>query len=208
MNEKHHLISPSTLAWYFLKTLQHAWKHCTMMWCFALIWFKPVINLFLVNTLKYVFHLCYILCVFLNCITLCNCLYSLSLPFFCFSASRTRNFVFLIFKIQQYGGGDEFTFFQGIYVRIDISIFIRPMITKFDKQIHLQELTQLRLIKMGMVQLGRMVAYLDKFHPIKSNDPLITWSCKITWQTKIVISPLPQCLWQSNLAESPLPQCF
>ena len=155
------------------------------------------------------FHLCYILCVFLNCITLCNCLYSLSLPSFCFSVSRTRNFVFLISKIQQYGGGDEFTFFQGIHVRIDIridiSIFIRR---KFEKQIHLQELIQLRLIKMGMVKLGRMVAYLDRLHPIKSNDPLITWSCKITWQTKIIISPLPQCLRQSNLAESPLPQCF
>ena len=45
--------------------------------------------------------------------------------------------------------GDEFTFFQGIHVRIDIridiSISTRPMITKFGKQVHLQDLTQMRL---------------------------------------------------------------
>ena len=33
----------------------------------------------------------------------------------------------------------------------------------------------------------------------KSHDPLITWSCKITWQTKIVIFLLPQRLWLPNL---------
>ena len=41
--------------------------------------------------------------------------------------------------------GGEFRFFQGIHVRIDIridiSISIRPMTNKFDKQIHLRELT-------------------------------------------------------------------
>ena len=45
----------------------------------------------------------------------------------------------------------EFGFFQGIHVRIDIridiSISIRPMTTKFGKQVHLQDLTQMRLIK-------------------------------------------------------------
>ena len=49
----------------------------------------------------------------------------------------------------------EFSFFQGIHVRIDIiidiSIFIRPMITIFDKQVHLQDLTQARLIKRELV---------------------------------------------------------
>ena len=47
--------------------------------------------------------------------------------------------------------GGEVSFFQDIHVsieiRIDISIFIRPMIIKFGKQVHLQELTQMRLIK-------------------------------------------------------------
>ena len=41
--------------------------------------------------------------------------------------------------------GVEFSLFQGIYaridIRIDISISIRPMITKFGKQVHLQDLT-------------------------------------------------------------------
>ena len=47
--------------------------------------------------------------------------------------------------------GGEFSFFQDIHVRIDIrsdiSISIRPITTKFGKQVHLQDLTQMRLIK-------------------------------------------------------------
>ena len=47
--------------------------------------------------------------------------------------------------------GGEFSIFQGIHVRfdirIDISISVRPMITKFGKQVHLQDLTHMRLIK-------------------------------------------------------------
>ena len=46
--------------------------------------------------------------------------------------------------------GGEFRFFQGILeridMRIDISISIRPMTTKFGEQLHLQDLTQMRLI--------------------------------------------------------------
>ena len=34
---------------------------------------------------------------------------------------------------------------------------------------------------------------------IKLHDPLIMWSCKITWQIKNVFSPLPQCLKPPNL---------
>ena len=51
--------------------------------------------------------------------------------------------------------GGELSFFQGIHVRIgirsDISISIRTMITKFGKQVHLQDLTQMRLIKQVLV---------------------------------------------------------
>ena len=47
--------------------------------------------------------------------------------------------------------GGEFSFFQDtlvrIDIRIDISISIRPMITIFGKQVHLQNSTQMRLIK-------------------------------------------------------------
>ena len=92
--------------------------------------------------------------------------------------------------------GSEFSFFQDIYVRIDIRIdifiSIRPMATKFDKQLYLQDLPQMRLIKQFLVtslhqdhvinlkhyisttrepmatKLGRMVTYLDMLLPIKS----------------------------------------
>ena len=39
-------------------------------------------------------------------------------------------------------------------------------------------------------KLGRMMTYLDWLLPIKSHDHMITWSCKITWQTKVIIYPL------------------
>ena len=45
----------------------------------------------------------------------------------------------------------------------------------------------------------RMVNYREGFPPVKPHDLLITWSHKITWQTKIIISPRPQCLWPPNL---------
>ena len=52
--------------------------------------------------------------------------------------------------------GGEFTFIQGFHVRndirIDISISIVPMITKFGKDGHLQDLTQMRLIKQVLVK--------------------------------------------------------
>ena len=95
--------------------------------------------------------------------------------------------------------GSEFNFFQDIYVRIDIridiSISIRPMTTKFDKQVYLQDLPQMRLIKQVLVtslrqdhvttlkhsisatrvpmatKLGRMVTYLDMLLPLKSTWP-------------------------------------
>ena len=51
--------------------------------------------------------------------------------------------------------GGDFSFFQGIHLRIDIrmgiSISIRPMITKFGMQVYLLYLTQMRLIKQVLV---------------------------------------------------------
>ena len=51
--------------------------------------------------------------------------------------------------------GGECSFFQGIHVRtdirIDISISMRPIITKFGKQVHLQNSPQMRLIKLVLV---------------------------------------------------------
>ena len=45
----------------------------------------------------------------------------------------------------------EFSFFKEIHVRIHISISVRPMITKFGKLVHLQDLTQMRPIKHVLV---------------------------------------------------------
>ena len=49
----------------------------------------------------------------------------------------------------------EFSFFQDIQVtidkRIDVFISIRPMTTKFGKQIHLQDLNQIRRIRQVIV---------------------------------------------------------
>ena len=36
--------------------------------------------------------------------------------------------------------------------------------------------------------LAAWYCYLDQLQPIKSLNPFITWSCKITWQTKTIIS--------------------
>ena len=48
-------------------------------------------------------------------------------------------------------------------------------------------------------KLGRMVIYLDGILSLKSKNPLITWSCHITWQTKTIISPLLQWPWPPNV---------
>ena len=46
-------------------------------------------------------------------------------------------------------------------------------------------------------EFGRMMIYLETLLAIKSQNPLITWSFKITWQTR-----LPQCLWPTFLFSS------
>ena len=51
-------------------------------------------------------------------------------------------------------------------------------------------------------KLARMVIYLDRLLIIKSYKALILWSCKVTWQTKSIISLLQECLWQPNLTDS------
>ena len=94
------------------------------------------------------------------------------LLFFCQRYPRLPNCksVFLILIISQYGRSRWWVqLFQGIRVRIDIRIDIfisvRRMTTKFGEQVHLQDLTQMRLIKQ------------------------VLYYFKITWQTKN-ISPL------------------
>ena len=43
-------------------------------------------------------------------------------------------------------------------------------------------------------KVGRTVAYFESLLTIKLFYALITWSCKVTWQTKIIYSQ-PECLW-------------
>ena len=40
-------------------------------------------------------------------------------------------------------------------------------------------------------KLGRMVIYLKGLLTIKSHNALIIWCCEVTYQTKIIISVLP-----------------
>ena len=43
----------------------------------------------------------------------------------------------------------------------------------------------------------KIVTYLDGLLPIKSHGPFIRWSCKVTWQTKTIISQQ----WSPNLSD-------
>ena len=55
--------------------------------------------------------------------------------------------------------GGELSFFQGIHVRTDIginiSISIRPITTKYGKQVHISELAQMGLLKQVLVTPSR-----------------------------------------------------
>ena len=48
-------------------------------------------------------------------------------------------------------------------------------------------------------KLVRVVTYLEWLPPIKLLKLLATWSWKMIWQTKIIISQLLQCLWPPYL---------
>ena len=44
-----------------------------------------------------------------------------------------------------------------------------------------------------------MLIYLEQLSPIKLLNTLATRSCKVTWQTKTIVSTLRQCKWPANL---------
>ena len=46
----------------------------------------------------------------------------------------------------------------------------------------------------------RVVTYNEELPSIKSEDPLITWSCKFMSQIKYVLFLLPQGFWLLNVA--------
>ena len=104
--------------------------------------------------------------------------------------------------------GGELSFFQNIHVkidiRIDISILIGTMHTKFGKQVHLQDLIQMRLMKQVLMtslrqdcmtkyehyistttvsmttKLGKFVTCNKKLLPKMLLPPLVRWFCEIT----------------------------
>ena len=43
-------------------------------------------------------------------------------------------------------------------------------------------------------KISRMVTYLERLVSMKLHNHIITWFCEITWQSKIIIYPLPQSL--------------
>ena len=48
-------------------------------------------------------------------------------------------------------------------------------------------------------KVDRMVTFVQGLLFLELLDPLVRWSCNITWQTKKSISLLPQCLQPLNL---------
>lgn len=49
------------------------------------------------------------------------------------------------------------------------------------------------------IKLKKMVTYHKKLLSMKSQNPLKTWSHKLTWWIKIIIFPLPQCTYNGEL---------
>ena len=79
-----------------------------------------------------------------------------------------------------------------------ISTTTMPVVIKLDKVVTFYE-GLLPLSCSWPSNLERMVTYIDGLPPIKSHNPLITWSCEITWQTESIIISTPECLRQPNL---------
>ena len=176
--------------------------------------FKQYISLNIVNHIIETDFLG-LFCVCVKRIKLCNCLCSSS-PSFRFSASRDLDFKIInqySWSLSMADRGSEFSFFSGIHVRteirIGISIFIRPMTTKFGKEVHLEELTRVRhrcwwrhhvdlqVLVMSSHQVhqtnlkhlhyqgafGHQIWQDGNFNgllPMKSHELLITWSSKTT----------------------------
>ena len=98
--------------------------------------------------------------------------------------------------------GSKFSFFQGIHVRIDlridISISIGSMATKYGRQVHLEELTQMKLIKQVMVmssnqdhmRILKHLLYQSSFgHQTLQHGHLPQWATahKVMWHIWILI---------------------
>ena len=105
--------------------------------------------------------------------------------------------VCLILKISQYGGSRRWVplfprylcknWYKNWYFYFhktnDHHIWRAGTSTGFDSYLHYQSVYGHQTWQDGTL--------LDGLLSLKPHDTLITWSCKITWPTKIIISPLP-----------------
>ena len=85
---------------------------------------------------------------------------------------------------------------RGFHLYCYSTLWSRGCARSRDKLIHYISNTTISMA----TKLGRMVTYFDYLLLIKSNDHIITRFCETTWQTKNMVSPIPQCLWQQNMA--------
>ena len=74
----------------------------------------------------------------------------------------------------------------GFYPQSHVNLWSRGLERSWDKLNYISTIT----VPMA-TSLGRMVTYFEQLLTIKSFNPLITWSYEITWQTKVIMSPLP-----------------
>ena len=73
---------------------------------------------------------------------------------------------------------------------------IIPVVSKLGRMV-----TYIYTVTMSItIKLAKVLTYHEELPVIKSHSPLIKWSCKITWQTKTIRSPLPQCQWLTKLS--------
>ena len=164
---------------------------CTVFWVF------PLTHSFQLTILSAVhdFEILSILIAF------CVCLKRLFFMFL-LSASRVGDFITLnwyswfwkFVNMVNQGGG--FSFFQGVHVRIDIktdiSISIRPTTTKFGKQIHLEKLTETRLMKQVLTAPNTIFSFS------KCSENMV-FPKKLRWKKFLVLSGKVIFLFLENI---------
>ena len=67
-----------------------------------------------------------------------------------------------------------------------------------DREMNLKHYISTFTIPMA-TKIGRLVTYNEELSFKELPYPLMTRLCDFTWQTKIIISPLPQYLWPLNV---------
>ena len=84
-------------------------------------------------------------------------------------------------------------------------LFTHKIIWRYNHVVLWDHITNLKhcvstTIMLMATKYGWVMTYLAWLLPMKSHDHIIRWSCKIIWQTRIIMYRLTQCLWLSTLA--------